>query len=180
MAMDTITTVARPYAKAAFEYALEHNELQSWSDLLFILASISLDEDVQHLIAQPGIPAHELAALYIDVAGSKVNDAGKNFVHLLADNKRLMALSEIKATFEIFKAEQEKSLEVSVISFSDMAESQKKSLASSLKARLKREITIDETIDKSILGGAIIRAGDLVIDGSVRGQLEKLRHEIVA
>lgn len=180
MAMDTITTVARPYAKAAFEYALEHDSLKAWSDLLFILASISLDLDVQHLIQQPGIPPQDLAQLYIDVAGNEIDVQGKNFVHLLAENKRLMALSEIKATFEIFKAEQEKSLEVSVISFSDMAESQKKSLAASLKARLKREITLNETIDKSILGGAIIRAGDLVIDGSVKGQLDKLKNEIVA
>jgi len=180
MAMDTITTVARPYAKAAFEYALEHGSLKDWSDLLFILAGISLDEDVQHLISQPGIPAAELAQLYIDVAGNKIDAHGENFVNLLAENKRLMALVEIKATFEILKAEHEKTLEVSVISFSDMAESQKQSLAESLKARLKREITLNEIIDKSILGGVIIRAGDLVIDGSVRGQLDKLRHEIVA
>ena len=91
-----------------------------------------------------------------------------------------MVLPEIHATYEALKAEQEKSLEVSVISFASMSDKQKQALSESLKSRLQREITINETVDPSILGGAIIRAGDLVIDGSVKGKLEKLKTEIAA
>tara|TARA_B110000908_G_C10098849_1_gene377579 strand:- start:275 stop:817 length:543 start_codon:yes stop_codon:yes gene_type:complete len=180
MAMDTSTTIARPYAKAAFEYALEKSQLQKWSDLLCILASVSLDLNVQELIQRPGVPAQKLALLFIEIAVSRIDEAGKNFVRLLADNKRLLTLADIKTTFDAFKAEQEKSLEVSVVSFIAMTDKQKTSLAASLKKRLNRDITIDETIDETILGGAIIRAGDMVMDGSVKGKLEKLRNEIAA
>jgi len=180
MATDTNTTIARPYAKAAFEFALEKGQLQQWSDLLSILSSVSLDLTIQELAQQPGISREKLASLFINIAGDKIDQNGKNFVEMLATNKRLLALSEIKQTFDELKAEQEKSLDVSVISFSAMTEKQKELLAESLKKRLKRDITIDETIDESILGGAIIRAGDLVMDGSVKGQLDKLRNEIAA
>lgn len=180
MATDTTTTIARPYAKAVFEIALAEQALDNWSDVLFILASISLDADVQTLIQKPGFPADELASIFIEVAGAKLSEGGKQFVKVLTDNKRLMVLPEIHATYEALKAEQEKSLEVSVISFASMSDKQKQALSESLKSRLQREITINETVDPSILGGAIIRAGDLVIDGSVKGKLEKLKTEIAA
>lgn len=180
MAMDTSTTIARPYAKAAFEFALEKSQLQQWSELLGILAYVSLEPTVRYIIQRPGVCSEKLANLFIDIAAKNIDDAGKNFVRLLAENKRLLVLSDIKNTFDEFKAEQEKSLEVSVVSFASMTDKQKASLAASLKQRLKREISIDETVDKSILGGAIIRAGDLVLDGSVKGKLEKLKNEIAA
>lgn len=180
MATDTSTTIARPYAKAAFEFALEKGQLQQWSDLLSILSDISSDLDVQDLVQKPGVSREKLASLFINIAGDRIDQNGKNFVDMLANNKRLLALTEIKQTFDEFKAEQEKSLDVSVISFSAMTDSQKELLAQSLKKRLNRDITIDETIDESILGGAIIRAGDLVLDGSVKGKLDKLKNEIAA
>lgn len=180
MATDTTSTIARPYAKAAFEIALAQDALEQWSDLLFTLASISLDDQVQTLIQHPDVSAERLADLFIDVAAKSIDEAGKNFIRVLAENKRLMVLPEIKATFELLKAEQEKSLNVSVISFSAMSDAQKNALVASLKERFSRDITISETIDESILGGAIIRAGDLVIDGSVKGKLDKLKTEIAA
>lgn len=180
MATDTSTTIARPYAKAAFEFALEKGSLQAWSDLLFILSNVASDLTVQELVQQPGVSIEKLSALFINVAGSKIDPNGNNFVTLLAKNKRLPALVEIKQIFDELKAEQEKSLDVSVVSFSPMSEQQKALLAESLKKRLNRDITLDETIDKSILGGAIILAGDLVLDGSVKGKLDKLRNEIAA
>lgn len=180
MAMDTSTTIARPYAKAAFEFALDKSQLQQWADLLDVLSLVSLDPAVQEIIQRPAVCPEKLAALFINISQKKIDEAGKNFVRLLAKNKRLLILPDIKLTFDALKAEQEKSLEVSVISFSSMSDEQKKALADSLKRRLKRDIHINESIDKSILGGAIIRAGDLVLDGSVRGKLEKLKHEIAA
>ncbi len=180
MATDTTTTIARPYAKAVFELALEKQHLQQWSDLLFILATVSLDESVQKLIHEPSFPDAELAQLFIDVAGQYADENGKTFFQLLAQNKRLSVLADIKANYEHLKSEQEKSLEVSVVSFIEMSDAQKQALAQSLKERLKRDISINEKIDKSILGGAIIRAGDMVIDGSVKGKLDKLKTEVAA
>jgi len=180
MAMDTSTTIARPYAKAAFEFALDKSQLQQWADLLGVLSLVSLNPAVQEIIQRPGVCPEKLAALFINISQKKIDEAGKNFVRLLAKNKRLLILPDIKLIFDALKAEQEKSLEVSVISFSSMTDEQKKALADSLKKRLKRDININESIDKSILGGAIIRAGDLVLDGSVRGKLEKLKQEIAA
>jgi F-type H+-transporting ATPase subunit delta len=180
MATDTNTTIARPYAKAAFEFALEKGSLQAWSDLLFILSNVASDPAVQVLVQKPGVSIEKLTALFVNVAGDKIDQNGKNFVTMLANNRRLLALIEIKQTFDDFKAEQEKYLDVSVVSFSPMTDAQKMLLAQSLKKRLNRDITLDETLDESILGGAIIRAGDLVLDGSVKGKLDKLRNEIVA
>jgi F-type H+-transporting ATPase subunit delta len=180
MATDTTTTIARPYAKAIFEIALENNELQKWSDLLYIFASISLDKDVVALIEKPGFPIESQITIFEEVAGSLMLKEAKNFLKLLAENKRLLVLADIKANFEMLKAEQEKSLDVTVISFDAMSNEQKEALAQSLKKRMNRDISINETIDKSILGGAIVRAGDLVIDGSVRGKLNKLKAELAA
>jgi len=180
MATDTITTVARPYAKAAFEIALQQDRLVQWSDMLMILAQVSLNKDIQTIVNQPGSTEEQLADMFIQIAGEQADSSGQNFIKILASNKRLMVLPEIKATYELFKAEQEKSLNVCVISFAAMTDKQKQDLSLSLKQRLKREISISETIDPSILGGVIIRAGDLVIDGSVKGKLEKLKTEIAA
>lgn len=180
MATDTTTTIARPYAKAIFEIALENNELQKWSDLLYIFASISLDKDVVALIEKPGFPIESQITIFEEVAGSLMLKEAKKFLKLLAENKRLLVLADIKANFEMLKAEQEKSLDVTVISFDAMSNEQKEALAQSLKKRMNRDISINETIDKSILGGAIVRAGDLVIDGSVRGKLNKLKAELAA
>ena len=180
MATDTTITVARPYAKAAFEIALEREKLASWSQLLKILAQVSLDTEVQSVIQRPGTKPEDIASFFIDIAGSYADQEGQNFIKILAENNRLLALPDILAAYEHLRAEQEKSLTVSVVTFSELSESQKKSIAESLKKRLKREIELQESVDESLLGGAIIRAGDMVIDGSVRGKLEKLKNEITA
>lgn len=180
MATETITTIARPYAKAAFEFALANNALQKWSDLLLILATACLNHQVKERVQTPGIAAEELVTFLIDVCGDYADEHGKNFIKLLAANKRLLALPEIKAIFEYMKSEHEKTVEVTVSSFEPMSDSQREALSVALKRRLGRDVTISETVDKSILGGAIIRAGDLVIDGSVRGKLKKLEAEIAA
>ncbi|MFA5959640.1 MAG: F0F1 ATP synthase subunit delta [Tatlockia sp.] len=173
--MPNNTTIARPYAKALFEYALEHKKLPEWSELLHTMAAAVMDKNAMEFIANPETTTVQqeqlLMALFAD---SGEIAAVENLIALLAHNKRLMLLPEIKVLFEVLRAEQEKTLKVKVISYSALSDTQKAQLTQSLSQRLQRQITLNISIDESLLGGAIIHAGDLIIDGSVRGKLNKL------
>jgi F-type H+-transporting ATPase subunit delta len=181
--MSNTTTIARPYAKAIFEYALAAKKLSQWSEILHDLALAVLDEKAKLFIANPAASTEQQVDLLLSLfakAGSNEKEAIKNLIVLLAHNKRLMLLPDIKVLFEALRAEQEKTLQVKVYCFSELSTAQQSQLVSSLTQRLQREVTLDLSIDKSLLGGAIIHAGDLIIDGSVRGKLNKLRTDLAA
>ena len=179
MSTDT-TTIARPYAKAVFEFALANNTLKQWSDMLEVMASLSSHHLMQSIISDPAVSAEQVVALFGDICQARLDSHGMNLISLLAESKRLMALLEIKAMYEVLRAEQERMVDVDIITFSPLSEQQQSSMVDALKKRLAREVTLNISIDKQLLGGAIIRAGDLVIDGSVRGKLKKLSSEIAA
>lgn len=174
--MSDSTTVARPYAKAVFEQALHEKKLAEWSDYLLVLAQAVLSPLAQQFINNPASQATQQIDLLQSVCDLKVKGcrALNNLIALLAHNKRLMLLPEIKALYEFHRAEQEKTLVIEIVSFSELSPSQKDKLIDSLSRRLQRKVSLNINIDSSLLGGAIIRAGNLVIDGSVRGKLEKL------
>lgn len=174
--MSDSTTVARPYAKAIFEHALEENKLAEWSEFLLVLAQAVLNSQMQEFIDNPAVQFSQQIELLQSVCSkiSKDNGSLNNLIALLATNKRLNLLPEIKALYEQHRAEQEKTLAVEVISYSDVSQAQQTKLAESLGQRLKRKISLKISIDPSLLGGAVVRAGDLVIDGSVRGKLNKM------
>ncbi len=168
------TTIARPYAEAVFEIARDQQELGPWSEMLAVIAHIVADERVGGLIGNPRVQKSQVAELVLGVAGDKLNEAAGNLVKLLADNGRLAVLPEIAALFEGLRAEAESTVEARVIAAFTVSEAQQKQIAKALKQRLGREVKITCETDEDLLGGAIIRAGDLVIDGSVTGQLAKL------
>jgi F-type H+-transporting ATPase subunit delta len=172
--MAELTTVARPYAKAAFQYADENNSLSEWSDMLGFAAAVAQDKDFVTFISDPKITAAEQAEAFINVGSDKLNEAGKNFIRLLAGNKRLSALGEIHALFEQLKSHKEMSVDVEVTSAFALSDDQANTLAEALKRKLDREVNLTSTEDKSLIGGVVIRAGDLVLDSSVRGKLAKL------
>lgn len=178
--MSDSTTVARPYAKAIFEHALAENKLAQWSHYLLVLAQAVLTPEAAQFIANPESTDEQQIELMQAAGGSafKDNEHVSHFINLLANNKRLTLLPEMKALYETYRAEQEKTLDVDVISFSSLSAAQQKQLIESLSQRLQRKVSLNINIDPSLLGGAIIRAGDLVIDGSVRGKLNKLRSEL--
>lgn len=180
--MSDNTTIARPYAKAIFEHALAEKKLAEWSDYLYILAQAVLTPQASQFIANPASTDEQQIELLQAVCSTKVkeNKFLNNLISLLAVNKRLMLLPEIKGLYEVHRAEQEKTLEVDVISFSDMSAAQQKQLTESLSQRLQRKVSLKISIDPSLLGGAVIQAGDLVIDGSVRGKLNKLSTGLAA
>lgn len=182
--MSNMTTLARPYAKAIFEYANAEKNLSSWSEILLNLSQIVLAPEVQAFIANPLSKVEQQTELLMSIFSKFENNtvklATENLLALLAENKRLPLLPDISAQFEALRAEQEKTLAVTVSSFSSLSDEQQQDLIASLSQRLQRQISLDISIDKSLLGGAVIRAGDLVIDGSVRGKLNKLGTDLAA
>ena len=173
------STIARPYAQAAFDLAQQKSELKTWSDMLGMLSSVVSDEQMKNLFGNPQVGKEALVDLVLNVCGDKLNTEGQNFVRILADNKRLEVLPEIATMFEAHRAEAERTVEAEVISAFPLSDAQKDSLVSALKQKLGREVTLAVETDESLIGGAIVRAGDMVIDGSVTGHLDKLAQALV-
>ncbi len=167
-------TIARPYAQAAFKFASQHQALRDWSDMLMLLAAITDDPAMGELIDNPRLTETQLADAFISIAGDRLNEKCANFVRVLAANRRLSLLPEITALFEIERRETEGIVQAEMISAFPVSEAQQSAVAASLRKRLGREIELSCSVDAGLLGGAIIRAGDLVIDGSVQGKLERL------
>ncbi len=174
------STIARPYAQAAFDLAQEKNDLKTWSDMLRLCAMIIRDEQVSRLIGNPGISKNALVGLILKVAGDRLNTVGRNFIRVLANNGRLNVLSEIASLYEQHRADAERRVDAEVISAFPLSDTQQQALAASLKKRLGREVRLTASTDASLIGGAIVRAGDLVIDGSVSGHLNKLAQALIA
>ena len=175
--MSDFETAARPYARALFELASEQGQLQQWQDNLQQAAVIAADADMHAMFEQPAILASELAQLFVAVAGAAGIEADSDFsnlIGLLAENDRLAALPAISAQFAILKQEAEGKVEVTVRSAQELSAGQQQAIAASMAKRLGKEVSITTEIDASLIAGAIVSAGDLVIDGSVSGRMQKL------
>ena len=172
--MAELTTLARPYAKAAFEYAIEAKQLAEWSELLGFAAQVVGDESMQQLLTSPHLTKEEQSSAMLKVCEDKIDAKGINFIKLLAQNKRLLALPEIEVLFNFLRSEFEKTIEAQVTSATALSEKQITQLKEKLAAKLGRQVEISVDLDADLLGGLVIQAEDLVIDGSVRGQLAKL------
>jgi len=173
------TTIARPYAQAAFDLAKGAGDLKGWSAMLQTVAMVTENATMHELIGNPSVQREKLVDMIIDICGDTLNDAGKNFVRVLGENKRLNIAPEIAALYEQHRAEAEKTVDASVVSAFKLSDAQIASLSDALKKRLGCDVKLDAEVDESIIGGAIVHAGDLVIDGSVTGQLEKLSHALM-
>jgi F-type H+-transporting ATPase subunit delta len=167
-------TVARPYAEAAFEIAQAAGALKPWSEMLRALAGLAADADMEKLIDNPEVDDAVVIGLFTELCGSALTDKGAEFVRVLAENERLGVLPEIAALFELRRAEAEKTIEAVVTSAFPLSEAQQSEITGALAKRLGREVTLKTNIDESMIGGAVVRAGDLVIDASVTSQLERL------
>jgi F-type H+-transporting ATPase subunit delta len=174
------TTIARPYARAAFEEARGENVLGPWSESLRTAAAVVADPRVEALLGNPRVTSSQLAELVIDIAGPQLGDHGANFVRTLAENHRLAYLPEISTLFDELKDEAEKIVDVTVTSAAPLDDSQRKTLTAALERKLKRGIRMQCHTDPSLLGGAVLQAGDLVIDGSLRTQLNRITYELTA
>ncbi len=172
--MSDLISVARPYARAAFERAGDKKDLAGWAEQLELLAAIASDPQMHALLTNPRLPRADRAQLVLDVAGDKLNPEVVNLVRLLAENGRLPALPAVQAAFEAFRAAAEQRVQAEVTVYRKLTQAQEKDIHDALVKGLGCEVDLTSSVDSSLLGGAIIRAGDLVIDGSVRGQLDRL------
>ena len=171
-------TIARPYAKAAFQYAQDAKAFADWSQGLKAAAAIVADPRVAALTKSPQTSQDDLVSIISDVAGDKLNPGMRNFVRVLAENHRLLLLPEIAAHYEELRADVENTIDVEVISAVALSGAQADKLSQALSTRLKRKVRMQNSVDATLLGGAVVRAGDLVIDGSLKGRLQRLATEL--
>ena len=176
--MAEATTIARPYAQALFELAKGNSKLAEWSEVLTLLSEATNDKAVSALISNPNVASDQLVELLSAICASKLDNEGKNFLKVLAENGRLNVISEIAANFDELKAEAEKTVKAEVVSAFSLTAPQQAKLEAALKKRLGCKVEVSSTVDKSILGGAIIRAGDMIIDGSITAQLDRLSSDL--
>jgi F-type H+-transporting ATPase subunit delta len=173
-------TVARPYARAAFEEAQQLGQLEPWADALHAAAQVVQDRRVAALLGNPRVTPEELAQLIDGIAGPKLGETGMNFVRTLAANSRLAYLPEVATLFDTMKDDAQGVADVTVTSAAELDEAQRQKIVAALERRLKRKVRLHCTIDKDLIGGAVVRAGDLVIDGSLRTRLDRIAYELTA
>ncbi len=171
--MSDLTTIARPYAKAAFDFAVEKGTLDQWSEMLTFTAEVANNAQIHELLTS-STSASKLSEIFVAVCGDQVDEHGQNLIKVMAENGRLLALPDVCAQFLILKQELEKEINVDVTSAAVLSEEQKANISSKLEQRLERKVKLNCSVDETLLGGVIIRAGDLVIDNSARGQLGRL------
>ena len=173
-------TIARPYARAAFEEAEADKRLGPWSEALHAAAEMAKDARVAELLGNPHVTPEELAELFLGVAGAQLGKHGENFLRMLAVNRRLGHLPEISTQFDALKNAAEGVADVTVTSAAPLDGAQQGKLAAALQKRLKRTVRLHGEVDGSLIGGAVLRSGDLVIDGSLRARLERIAYELTA
>lgn len=172
--MAELTTLARPYAKAVFAEAVERNALAHWSGMLSAAVEFAANDELAKVLVHPALTAEKQASALIDLCGEALDQHGKNFLTVLAQAKRLELLPEIVEQFEQLKSDLEKEIDVTVSTAFELSSAQKETLSLALKNKLQCDVRLTSIVEPELVGGAVIRAGDLVIDGSVRGKLAKL------
>jgi F-type H+-transporting ATPase subunit delta len=177
--MAELSTLARPYAKAVFELAREEKKLAEWSAMLAGLATAVRDKSVAAAIGHPAVGRGQLADVLIQVMGSKVSEQAKNLLRLLAEYDRLKLAPAIAAQFETLRAEHERRVDVQIVSAAPVDAAQQKALVDAVKKKLDRDVNVEWKTDPTLIAGAQIRAGDMVIDGSISGELARLRQALV-
>ncbi len=173
--MSELITLARPYAKAAYEHAKDTGTVQAWSNELRVAGGMAQSDDVQALFHRPDVATDALVNL---VAGDGGDAHYRNFIRLLADNDRLPLLAEIAGLFEFFKEQDTQQQTVDVYSAVSLSDDHQKRMIAALEKRTGKKISLRTHLDESLLGGARIHCGDLVIDGTLKGKVERLKSEL--
>lgn len=172
------TTLARPYARAVFEVGRKAGKLDTWSDSLGRAAMVTASPELRQFAGDPRVSREQMLTLMTDLGDGRYDEQFVNFLKVLVTYGRLELLPEIAAQFEQLKRESEARIRVQVSSAMPMSDDETAALSQRLKARFGREVELDVEVDDSLIGGAVIRAGDQVIDGSVRGRLEQLGRQL--
>ena len=170
-------TIARPYTEAAYAVAQKKDDLDQWSGMLNLLAMVVMDAEVAGLIINPNVAREKIEKLMLEIGGDNVTDEGRNFIKLLLENDRMLYLPEIASLFDKLKSEREGSIEVEITSAYAVDAAQQKKLTKALEQKLGKQVRLSTEKDPSLMGGIKIRAGDLVIDGSVKEKIARLATE---
>lgn len=178
--MAEAATIARPYAKAAFMSARDAKALSAWSQALHAGSSLATEPRVADLISNPKMSLNDVVAMFAGLGGTgnDIDAHWQNFVRLLVTNKRLYVLPDITVQYEMLRAQYENELDVLVTSAVALSDAQQAKMTAALKTRFKRDVRMTTAVDPTLLGGAVIRAGDLVIDGSINGRLQRLATDL--
>ncbi len=177
--MKNVSTLARPYGLAAFKQAQEEGNVKEWTNMLQLLVLVMQDATMRGLIANPKVNNQQLADLIVDVGGDGISETGGNLVRVMAENERLAEMAGVAAVFEEERDRTEGRSHVEVTSAFALTDSQENSIAESMSKRLGTEVDVSVTVDKSLIGGVVIRAGDTVIDASLRGRLSQLGQSLM-
>lgn len=172
--MAELRTLARPYARAAFEAAQSQNTLAQWSEALSVAGQVTANSEVKRFLAQPGVPRSDKAEVIAEVVGNDVSEPVRNFFTILAETGRLALLPEIAGLFQTFRADLERTVDIDVTAAFELSEEQQQKLAQALSKKLDRQVSLSTQADQSLIGGVVIRTGDMVIDASIRGKLNRL------
>ena len=178
--MAELSTLARPYAKAVFELARDEKRLAEWSAMLAGLAAAVRDPGVARAIGHPSIGRGQLAEVLIEAMGTAATVQSKNLLRLLSEYNRLKLAPAIAEQFEAMRAEHERRVEVQITSAAPVDAAQQQALFAAVKKKLNRDVNVEWKTDPSLIAGAEIRAGDTVIDGSISGELARLRQALTA
>ena len=171
--MSELTTVARPYARAAFEFAVDSNKIEAWAEMLLFAAEVVKNPTMAEMLTSDKA-AKELANLFISVCDDQLDENGQNLIKIMAENGRLSVLPRVAQLYADLEAEYKKEIDVTIVSAYALAKKQKTELSKSLEKRLARKVNLNCSIDKSLITGMVITAGDLVIDSTAKGQLNRL------
>lgn len=177
--MQETNTLARPYAAAVFRLADESDQLDQWSEMLGFLAAVAEDERVKDLIADARVDDSKLAELLIDIGGGRLNPHARNLLKVLAENKRLAVIPLIQQQFDALRADAQKRETVEVIAAYEVDAKLQQRISRAMARRLGREVDLRTRVDRALIGGVIIRAGDLVLDASLRGRIKQLTSSVV-
>ncbi len=173
-------TAARPYAKAVFELARSGGNYDAWSEKMSLLKAVVSDPALSTALDNPANTAADKAAMVEKVLGDKLGPEGNNMVRLMAENNRLSLVNEVCDIYEDLRANEEGLLEATVVSAMALDDTYRAKLTEALERRFNKKVRITEEVDESLIGGAIIRAGDTVIDGSINGRLQQLGSSLSA
>ncbi|OCG30881.1 ATP synthase F1 subunit delta [Gilliamella sp. Choc6-1] len=171
--MADLITIARPYAKAAFDFAIEKNNIESWHKMLVLASKVSKDAQIRSVLTSD-MKADSVANLLINICKDVLDEFSTNFIRIMAENKRLSLLPEVLILFEQYCLEKEAQADVDVISANELTNEQLNKISVAVEKRLSRKVKLKCYIDKSLISGFIIRTGDMVIDSSIRGRLNRL------
>lgn len=177
--MAELTTVSRPYANAVFLLAKREKQLPQWSRMLAVLSAASTDPKVRRVLDASEMAGAQKAQRLIEICGDELDDRGRRFVRVLSENQRLDLFQAVSEQYELLKAQEEKTLEVEVVSAYPVTDIEITSLKRALEKKYERDVVLASRVDNTLIGGAIIRAGDTVIDGSIKGKLDKLAESLL-